>query len=66
MKRSSGNPREWGVKHVPLFKGGRRCFRRHPQVVRHEDFSLLGATTRRLAKCGGTITGTTLPVKLLL
>ena len=42
----------------PLFKGGRRCFRRHPQVICHEDFSLVGITTRRLAKCGGTIAGT--------
>jgi len=26
----------------PLFIGGRRCFRRHPQVADHEDLSLLG------------------------
>jgi hypothetical protein len=43
---------------VPLFKGGRRCFRRHPQVADRKDFSLVGHTTRRLAKCDGTITFT--------
>ena len=31
----------------PFSKGGRRCFRRHPQVAGREDYSPVGGTTRR-------------------
>gem|GEM_PF-3556327 len=33
----------WLVKHeIPFSKGGRRRFRRNPQVAGREDFSLVG------------------------
>jgi hypothetical protein len=43
------------MHRCPFSKGGRRCFQRHPQVGRHEDYSLLGGATRRPASndCGG-------------
>ena|GEM_PF-4594680 len=50
LKRGADGPTEAVRKaQVPLFKGGRRCFRRLPQVAYHEDLSLVGRTTRRLA-----------------
>jgi len=38
---------------VPLFKGGRRCFRRHPQVADHEDLSLVGWCDSETGWIGG-------------
>jgi hypothetical protein len=36
----------------PFSKGGRRCFRRHPQGAGREDFSPVGDATRRVQIVG--------------